>query len=464
MLLNLITVPAVYAEEPDDPCAGFFPTDVENVNAQPLNAAVKLSWDPSEDDASVAGYDVYYGEQSIDEDDAEYPSSVDAGDALEYIVDGLENDIQYYFAVIAYDEEDPRNESVCWSIEASATPAEDAGEVNATDTEAPQVTDETEALNMEEVKVVFTEAVELPEEDPELAFAVEDDETFEALEVLDAVIDEDDETGATVIITTAAQTEDVVYKLTAGIDVSDRAGNSIISGTSDTAIFTGSAVVKEEVDEEAPVLLAVETIDSTHVGLTFSEAIIVDIDPATNFDITAEEDSSVVLDVLGVKLGPDSEGADDAYAIVTTSVQEERAYVITAKGLDDEAGNTIDSATNAVLFAGIPGVSAGDDDDDDANNIGSIGDCAGYYAGNYAGALNGGVDGYLNQDGSLELEFYVEGDVMYGSGQTSSSGAIVGSSSGLIALDGELDFSDCTAKGSWSSNYAGSGSWTVFPD
>ncbi|MBT3222928.1 MAG: hypothetical protein HN348_27950 [Proteobacteria bacterium] len=106
----------------------------------------------------------------------------------------------------------------------------------------------------------------------------------------------------------------------------------------------------------------------------------------------------------------------------------------------------------------------GDDDDDDANNIGSIGDCAGYYAGNYAGALNGGVDGYLNQDGSLELEFYVEGDVMYGSGQTSSSGAIVGSSSGLIAIDGELDFSDCTATGSWSSNYAGSGSWTVFPD
>jgi hypothetical protein len=106
---------------------------------------------------------------------------------------------------------------------------------------------------------------------------------------------------------------------------------------------------------------------------------------------------------------------------------------------------------------------SGDDDDDDDTGLGSVASCAGSYDGNYSGALNGGVDGYLDTDGYFELDFVVEGDVMSGSGQVSSSGKLVGSSSGLIAIDGQIDLSDCSATGNWSSNYAGSGSWTALP-
>ena len=94
----------------------------------------------------------------------------------------------------------------------------------------------------------------------------------------------------------------------------------------------------------------------------------------------------------------------------------------------------------------------------------ALDDCAGDYVGNYSGELNGGVWAELTPEGVLILDFDA-GDTWYtGEGQVTESGLIVGSSSGIISIDGNVHFSDCTASGTWSSNYAGTGTWTAVPN
>ncbi|MFH1284505.1 MAG: fibronectin type III domain-containing protein [Candidatus Peregrinibacteria bacterium] len=324
------------------------PSDVENVVATPLDGAVSLSWDAATDDTGIEGYMVYYGTSSVTETGQTYDESVDAGNVLQYTVDGLDNGTEYYFSIIAYDA--VGNESLSWAIEQSATPSEDAGTIE--DTDAPQVSN-AEALNKEEVKVVFSEAVVLPEQDPQDAFGIENDDTFEALAVLSAVMDETDETGKTVILTTDDQEEGVVYRLTVGIDVQDEAGNPIISGTSDTAIFTGSGAEKPVEDLGQPELVSVEEMDNTHILATFSETIVLSIDPSEDFEIVQENDPTKSLSILGVELGVSTDGIDDASAIITTSPQEDVSYILTASGVTDDAGNDVNPTKSSAVFQGI---------------------------------------------------------------------------------------------------------------
>ncbi len=67
----------------------------------PAGAAeeVTLAWDESAD-SGVAGYMLYYGNQSGD-----YTAAADAGDLTRYTVSGLEQGASYYFAVTAYTAE-----------------------------------------------------------------------------------------------------------------------------------------------------------------------------------------------------------------------------------------------------------------------------------------------------------------------------------------------------------------------
>ncbi len=216
------------------------PSDVEGIKAEALKGSVKVSWKAATDNVDIAGYQVHYGLNSIGEAFSQYDDFVDTGDVLNYTVSNLENGKKYYFSVIAYDA--AGNESVNWGVpEASATPSGDLD--SPADKVAPQVKS-AKALNKMEVEVVFSEEVVLSKDDPQNAFNVENDDNFELLKVSDAKMDEEDEDNTTVILSTDPQEENAKYKLTVGIELKDKAGNPIISGTSDTAMFTGSAEEK----------------------------------------------------------------------------------------------------------------------------------------------------------------------------------------------------------------------------
>ena len=327
------------------------PSDVEGIKAEALKGSVKVSWKAATDNVDIAGYQVHYGLNSIGEAFSQYDDFVDTGDVLNYTVSNLENGKKYYFSVIAYDA--AGNESVNWGVpEASATPSGDLD--SPADKVAPQVKS-AKALNKMEVEVVFSEEVVLSKDDPQNAFNVENDDNFELLKVSDAKMDEEDEANTTVILSTDPQEENAKYKLTVGIELKDKAGNPIISGTSDTAMFTGSAGAKESEDKQGPQVIKVETVDSTHIGVSFNETVVLNIDPSENFQITQSGDSEKTLAVLGVKLGESSEGVEDGFAVITTASQEQVKYTVKIVELKDEAGNDPDATANSAEFEGIAG-------------------------------------------------------------------------------------------------------------
>jgi hypothetical protein len=75
---------------------------------------VTLSWDASP--STVTGYKIYYDTGSsapLDGTGAtEGNSPIDVGNVLTYVIHGLPDDADHYFAVTAYDDSEPENESV----------------------------------------------------------------------------------------------------------------------------------------------------------------------------------------------------------------------------------------------------------------------------------------------------------------------------------------------------------------
>ncbi len=335
------------------------PSDVENFQGTAYNGAVRLTWDAATDDTGVDGYFVHYGVETVDEPGESYDDFADSGNVTEYLLTGLDNDVEYFFSVVAYDAEG--NESLRWAEEISLTPTEAAGDY--TDAEAPTVS-EAEALNSSQVRVVFSEAVVLPSEDAQDAFQIEDDDLLEPLVVSAAEMDDEDESGASVILTTDEQVEGTTYTLTVGVEVEDASGNPINSGTSDTAIFTGSGEDMEAADDVAPELVSVEVVDNSNIKVEFTETIVLNIDPSENFMIVEEDDVTSILTVLGVELIANDDGVEDAAALITTGPQSEVSYVVTAVEVEDEAGNEVDAAKSSGLFTGVA-EEADDDDDDD---------------------------------------------------------------------------------------------------
>lgn len=214
------------------------PSDVENVRATAGDSMVSLTWDVATDNVGVDGYKVYYGLEPVTAQGGNYQYTLEVGDVIEYDVKNLVNGTAYYFAVTAYDASG--NESESYSLEVEATPQVAAVEEISEplpmgdDGKAPTVKS-AEGYSNVQVKVVFSEPVELPAEEPQTAFLIEDNLTGEFLPLLDAETMQSDK--KIVIIETAPQDANSEYILTAGITVQDVYGNSVRSGTSDTATF-----------------------------------------------------------------------------------------------------------------------------------------------------------------------------------------------------------------------------------
>lgn len=342
----LLTSLPVFASEAKDTIS---PSDVENLKAEAKDSEVSLSWDLPTDNVGVVGYNIYYGMDSVTSDsNANYTEVVKVGDVIEYTIKGLSNDTTYYFAATALDK--AGNESGYYSNEVSATPQADAAD----DEEAPKVIS-AEALNNTKIEVVFSEPVVLPSDYPEEAFMVQNNDTLETLDVSGASFGSDK---STVILNTAPQEDGVSYIVTAGIDVEDKAGNPVIGGVSDAAVFSGSGEVEPAAepveepdisDKEPPFIAGVESLSDTEVKITFNEKINLSVDPTENFEIVLESDPEDKLKITEISLKD-----EDFTVSLTTEKQSKVTYLLTVAGVSDKNGNEIvtEEDKNKVTFTG----------------------------------------------------------------------------------------------------------------
>ena len=311
------------------------PSEVENLQAFPGDGEATLTWDAATDDTGVEGYYVYTGLESVEQNGGGYTfGSVDAGNSTTYVMDNLTNGVTYYFAVTAYD--DDGNESPYYSKEVEVTP--ESSELG--DFTAPTVSSAT-AVSSTLVEVVFSEEVELPT-DTSSAFALESTDGT-AIQILDAY--SADEDASTVFLVTEEQTAGAQYILTAGIGVTDLAGNPIESGTSDTAIFTGSSLERTDDDDsdegdgisDTFKVDEVEAVEVNEILLTFTEAV-VSAEP-DSFKIQLSDDASAEVEVLAVSI--DDEDAAKV-TLVTEDMQSGYDYVITMDTMIfNEAGESM---------------------------------------------------------------------------------------------------------------------------
>lgn len=354
----------VYSQAPTD---ALEPSDVENLKATPGDGEVYLTWDASTDNVGVTGYKIYRGTHSVKTQDDQYDLPVvPVENVHSYTVKNLTNGQAYYFSATALDA--AGNESINWATEASATPESGLASVGLPqdDGQSPQIK-EVKSEDVVTVDVVFTEAVKLPTEHPASAFVIEKIANKSKLEVQKAEIDARDSTGATVLLTTAPQEENTDYLVTAGLEVQDASGNPMISGTSDTGSFKGSAkkkpeqkpAAKEEVkasdtqtppatnaDTEAPVLTAGAADFNNRITVSFSEPVKLPATPRSSFAIT-KKGTDEKLNVLNVSLS-----VDGKTVFITTAPQKMTEYEIKVSGVTDAAGNELSSQADSVTVTG----------------------------------------------------------------------------------------------------------------
>lgn len=362
----LLAAALVFVLAPASVLAVDYATDVEGLEVtETYSNAVTLEWEPAagagHEGGETAGYIVHYGTSTVDEMGEVYDDSVDVGNVTSYVVSGLDTGTTYYFSVVAYDTNDPRNESRNWASEASATPEADMDAYEGDDDgEAPKVSS-VEATDMKTVRVTFSEAVELPAT-ATTAFSIENQDNFEALAVEAAKVDASDK--KVVVLTTAEQEAGVEYKVTAGVEVEDMAGNPVVSGTSDTGVFEGSSV--DPAAEEFKIA-GVQVVDNENVVVDFTRTVDLSTDPSTNFEIVSADDETVKAPVNSVTLGNGSYG-EDSSVIIGTELEDGKKYVLKVMDLTDSEGNEMSEEYRTYEFGEGEATTEEDDEETDENS------------------------------------------------------------------------------------------------
>lgn len=247
------------------------------VDAQ-TGTTIDLSWNDGTENA--VDFRVYYnsitdGGSVQNGETFAYVNQVDAGDdytvdnsvdpaRVRYTLTGLDPNTTYYMAITALDSEG--KESGSYSLEVNTTTTNGEAQPEGQE-EQPQQEDQTPeeenndsiapmvlnvaAEDSTHVLIGFSEAVKLTESNPETAFTIKQQiNASNVLDVMSAELHPNDASGKTVRLQTMEQTNNVNYVVTVGIGVKDLAGNPIISGASDSGLFTGTNDAGEETAEE----------------------------------------------------------------------------------------------------------------------------------------------------------------------------------------------------------------------
>lgn len=239
--------------------AAGIPENVSGVKASAVDAtSIGLNWKAAKDGegTAVKNYRIYYGTISVLElGEGDYEKQMDTpNNNTSFVVTGLKSNTKHYFAVTAISTDN--KESTEYSLEANATTKAEAAvpAEGGADTAAPTVAS-VSAPDKQHVKMVFSEAVQLPIASPEASFGiVEQINPANELTVKSAVLDPTDTSKKTILMETSDQKASMNYILTAGVGVKDLAGNPIVSGGADSGLFLGSAVEPVKAAAPAPVV------------------------------------------------------------------------------------------------------------------------------------------------------------------------------------------------------------------
>jgi len=208
------------------------PNEVQNVVAVGGDGQVTLSWDLAEDpDGVVNEYKIYYGRNMVETAEDTYEDEMLVGKVLTYTVTGLTNDVPYFFAITAVDDE--QIESDTYSLEVTATPTgPEAIEPPPTSVEPIKVLRAKQNWD-NEVELTFSKDVFFSGI-PLSALVLTNIETSEPMIIQEVQVKEN-----TVIVVTAVEfVPGKQYKIVATTQVEDQDGNSIKAGVFDRVAFT----------------------------------------------------------------------------------------------------------------------------------------------------------------------------------------------------------------------------------
>ena len=262
-----------------------------------------VSWDPNSE-SDLAGYKIYYGVNSHN-----YDNIVDVGNVTSFTITDLNKDVNYYFAVTAYDFSN--NESG-FSEEVSAMIG---GDTNPPDLVDIFVNGDTQ------IDVVFSEPL-----DKTSAETISNYSINNGVRVLGAVLDESNLT--TVSLVTTPHERGTSYVLIVN-NVADLDGNAVAAGTSRSYDIPQSSD-----DNSPPELTTVEIIDPSHLNVIFSESVEqVSAETVGNYSI----DNGIQVVQAQLQSNP------AVVQLTTTQHQNNVTYTLTVTGVTDRAAfrNTI---------------------------------------------------------------------------------------------------------------------------
>lgn len=250
------------------------PDNVTGLTASPIDSySVGLSWNSAKTAAGglVDHYRVYYGIASVQTlGEGDYDHEINTpNNNTSFVISNLAPQTTYYFSVTAVDSGGAESEA--YSLEASAaTPAEPAAPAEAGSDEESPVVASALATGRYEVLVSFSEPIVLPAVMPEAAFSIAEQAiATNVLNVTGARVS--GENNQKVILQTGEQAPNVSYTVTAGGAVTDLAGNPMISGNTDAAIFLGSSLEGTPAPEQPVVTEPVAEVPVAEVPVNILE-------------------------------------------------------------------------------------------------------------------------------------------------------------------------------------------------
>ena len=327
------------------------PENVKNLKATAVDSAsIKLTWDAAKDSAgaAVTNYRVYYGTTSIaTAGKGDYDTKVDTTDnKATYTVAKLTAATKYYFSVTALDAK--KVESASYSYEANATTSAVAGST-VTDITAPTVSS-VSASDKTHVKVVFSEAVALSATTPEVSFSVKQQvDSTKTLKVKSAKMDTSDTSNKTVLLETEEQTASVNYIATVGVTVKDLAGNPIVSGSTDSGLFLGSAAAAAAVTTTTTTTTAAATTSSSTDCKADMTCFLVYLKTCTVGKVTQESTDKKYKYTLEVT-GADTTSTSDCSVKYTANVHPDLLYTTTYMTCKVPKGAYSSAATYETVF------------------------------------------------------------------------------------------------------------------